>query len=315
MYSQSNQPSAVARPTPIGDFGRATRGFTLVELLIVLTILTIIATMILFALAGAQEQAKAEKTRSMVGKLDALLMTRWSKYESRRVPMDMSQQQAKGKQLLRKRLDGLRELMALEFPDSWADVKQPPRILPIRPAASVAYERRYRDTRDPTGKPARESRNADEYAGAECLYMILTTSMAGEESARAHFKENEIRDVDQDGFFEFLDGWGNPIMFLRWAPGHISPIQTQEKRNNPKKFHDAFDPHELDDKAFPLTPLIYSAGPDGQYDIARKQGGGNNNPYANMDVGQPRDTKNFDSPQDGQINAFDNITNHMLGLR
>jgi prepilin-type N-terminal cleavage/methylation domain-containing protein len=298
---------------------RGVRGFTLVELLIVLTILTIIATMILFALAGAQEQAKAEKTRSMVAKLDGFLMTRWSKYESRRVPMDFASQQAlRGRQMLQRRLDGLRELMRMEFPDTWRDVQAPPTVLPMRPAASASYERRFRDTRDPTGKASREHRAAGDYKGAECLYMILTTSMAGEESVRAHFKESEIRDVDQDGFFEFIDGWGNPIMFLRWAPGHISPIQTEEKRNDPKKYHDQFDPHEIDPKAFPLMPLIYSAGGDGQYDINRKeQGSGNvNSPYSDMNVGKPEDQDNYvQGPKDGTINAFDNITNHMLQLK
>jgi prepilin-type N-terminal cleavage/methylation domain-containing protein len=297
---------------------RGPRGFTLVELLIVLTILTIIATMILFALAGATEQAKAEKTRSMVAKLDGFLMSRWSKYESRRVPMDLSTQAIKGRQLLQRRLDGLRELMRMEFPDAWRDVQGPPTVLPIRPAASASYEKRFRETRSPSGKPSREHQSAGDYRGAECLYMILTTSMCGEESARAYFKESEIRDVDEDGFFEFLDGWGNPIMFLRWAPGHISPLQTEEIRSNPKKFHDQFDPHELDQKAFPLTPLIYSAGADGQYDLNRKEqsSGGLNNPYGDMNVGKAEDQDNFkQGNKDGQINAYDNITNHMLGLK
>ena len=155
------------------------------------------------------------------------------------------------------------------------------------------------------------------YAGAECLYMILSTSMAGEESARAYFKESEIRDVDQDGFFEFVDGWGNAIMFLRWAPGHISPIQTEEKRNDPKKYHDQFDPHEIDNKAFPLMPLIYSAGGDGQYDITRKGSGGNaNSPYSDMNAGKAEDTDDYlRGTKDGTINAYDNITNHMLQVK
>ena len=37
--------------------------------------------------------------------------------------------------------------------------------------------------------------------------------------AMSQFGENEIKDLDGDHWPVFIDGWGNPIMFLRWAPG------------------------------------------------------------------------------------------------
>ena len=40
--------------------------------------------------------------------------------------------------------------------------------------------------------------------------------------AMSQFGENEIADLDGDGWPVFVDGWGNPIMFLRWAPGFSS---------------------------------------------------------------------------------------------
>ena len=37
--------------------------------------------------------------------------------------------------------------------------------------------------------------------------------------AKTMFSGSEIADVDGDGWKMFIDGWGNPIGFLRWAPG------------------------------------------------------------------------------------------------
>jgi type II secretory pathway pseudopilin PulG len=57
------------------------------------------------------------------------------------------------------------------------------------------------------------------HQGAECLYLILSGIRDGDKSGLDFFKENEIGDVDGDGMLEILDAWGNPIEFLRWAPG------------------------------------------------------------------------------------------------
>jgi hypothetical protein len=112
--------------------------------------------------------------------------------------------------------------------------------------------------------------------GAECLYMVITTA-TGDGEARSQFSENNIGDVDGDGAPEFLDGWGNPISFLRWAPGFDSDIQLNavELENMASAVrkqaidgdHDPFDMYRRDSSAYRLTPLIYSAGRDEEYGI------------------------------------------------
>src|SRR6185312_13876992 len=94
---------------------------------------------------------------------------------------------------------------------------------------------------------------------AECLYMVITLA-CGEGEARAQFGEHSIGDTDGDGAPEFLDGWGHPISFLRWAPGFDSQIELnandletiKQKEVNTKiaKDHDPFDVFRIDSSAY-----------------------------------------------------------------
>ena len=57
---------------------------------------------------------------------------------------------------------------------------------------------------------------------AELLYMIVSM---GSPEAMEQFNSSEIGDTDNNGYPEFLDGWGRPIFFLRWAPGFSTWIR------------------------------------------------------------------------------------------
>ncbi len=236
-------------PDPLSP--RRRRGFTLIELLITVSIIAIMASMILFALYRAQETAKAHKTRALIAKLDQVIKDKWQTYQYRRVPiylgpdkyndLDMDGQWDPGEpftydrynnntydaaptpvEAARMRLDALRDLMRMELPDRWTDITDGPatpfEVVPAqriaRPALSQTFLRRYNaaqalNTNWPTGQ----------YAGAECLYLIVMTALASDEDSRDVFKPDNIRDLDGDSMPEFVDGWGQPIKFLRWAPG------------------------------------------------------------------------------------------------
>ena len=138
--------------------------------------------------------------------------------------------------------------MLMEVPDRWSDV-----LLNAVPADPTGLaDARYPFYQDmqgnsPTGRTSLANIYLRRYAaianldnsltgnpntreeilnnqGAECLYMVITLA-TGDGEARSQFGERDIGDTDGDGALEFLDAWGRPIEFLRWAPGFDSSIQ------------------------------------------------------------------------------------------
>jgi prepilin-type N-terminal cleavage/methylation domain-containing protein len=281
------------------------RGFTLIELLITITIIGLLAGITLGALQAARQTARKAKTKAMIAKLDQVIKQRYESYLTRRVPI-----RTRGLQPIlaaQMRLDALRDLMRMEMPERWNDVSRPPVVFsgwpgPIQSIEQPALSRVYRARYQPAGAP--DPLPTAEFGPAECLYMIVAHGSPG---AMENFSPNDIGDADEDGFPEFHDGWGRPIMFLRWAPGFTDQSEIQSEDLDPSTgdyLHpDPFDPRNVRG-GFHLIPLIYSGGRDKQYDldingIYAYQG----DPYASG-AGTP-----FDEDGDG-LNHHDNIHNH-----
>jgi prepilin-type N-terminal cleavage/methylation domain-containing protein len=296
--SEFRRPTVVG--TPNSELRR--RGFTLMELLIVILIISILAALALAALAGATEQAREMRTRSIVNKLDQLIMEKYESYRTRAVPIRVPVSTSSGANgailAARTRLYALRELMRLELPDRISDLCDQTELgdlsdtdldainnrnaaktslLTTMPSAAASYKRRAQRNIAANGKAWTTA-----HQGAECLYLIISTMRDGDKSAIDFFDANEIGDVDEDGFKEILDGWGQPIEFLRWAPGYISNNATATlsvatpQTSDYLLAPDPYDPLKCDprwsdtnvtQKPFALMPLIYSAGKNRSYDI------------------------------------------------
>ena len=309
---------------------------TLVELLITILIISILAALVLGVAATAGQTAREAKTRTMIDRLHTLLMEQYDTYKNRR--LDTSAVEAISgvanptpDMRADNRLLALRALMRMEMPDRWSDLingpvgdsnlspsalqADPTKVKALRnnvgprylytPGKSElwsVYIRRYQQLANRTNTVTGELNTTSdvlENQSAECLYLIITVA-TGDGEARTLFHDRDIGDTDGDGAPEFLDGWGHPIGFLRWAPGFSSPLQLGPNRlaqlqadtNNDTvrqtvaADHDPFDMYQRDtydsnysasgsiydllrDKyySYRLVPLIYSAGRDEVADI------------------------------------------------
>jgi prepilin-type N-terminal cleavage/methylation domain-containing protein len=343
------------------------RAFTLVELLVTIAIIAILAGIGLSALWASGEAAKASRSTRTVTLLHNALAAEWEGYLTRRVPIrrwvyfdfatgtekpvnpDMNgvSQETEAQFALR-RLEAKRQLMRMELPDRYKDLTYSPTIRVT--SRRTAYLRRvdlalakYNAANSLT--LTRDAYLSTAHAGkdnqsAECLYLIVTVTLPPEN--RSVFKASDMGDTDGDQMPEILDGWGNPIEWLRWAPGFNSdaqPLDSSIGAVNPLEHHDPFDPLRLssslptaknpppldsgetapDAWGFALLPLIVSPGPDKEYGIYLlhddSQYSKDWNPYSRYKDtngvyrwrGQPILT--------GDEQHLDNITNHALAAK
>lgn len=313
--------------------------FTLIELVLVLAIISILAAAVLSAMYGVVEEAKVARTKAQVAKLHELIMSQLEGYGTRAIRLDIPQRTTESvAKLATTRLWAIRDLMRMEMPDRITDLNSDsttiriPKdtrfgvgnafVTPATPSKWLSHRRRAGYANATTTTPPASWTVA--HQGAECLFLIVASLREGESSGLDYFAESEIGDVDEDGMREILDAWGHPIEFLRWAPGYLSEIQ-------PTGAPDPFDPLNVDVQptTYRLVPLIFSAGPDGIYDIATEEGSPPlvdypttvyppassnlwpNNPFlvltSGLQLGEP-----VDSDGDGEINDVDNVTNHLL---
>jgi prepilin-type N-terminal cleavage/methylation domain-containing protein len=252
------------------------RGFTLVELMVVILIIGILASMFMLALARATQTAKVARTRSLVQKMHNMLMSRWDSYRTLRLPIaaeaksgsanpaefDAADETERYRQnIARRRMFAMRELVRMEMPDRYEDLQFNPSVLvlpgtttPIRPYLWHTYRRRIAQAasaRKFSGSvDGYMNYCAERFQSAECLYLILTSGLDDSSVATEHFSPNNLGDADGDGMPEFKDSWNNPIEFLRWAPGFVSPMQPlfrYDKSDPRAKLFHANQPTDPDD--------------------------------------------------------------------
>lgn len=293
-----------ARTMPMRPERGHRRAFTLVEMLVVITLIGIIASTMLFAMFGVREDARERRARAQIARIHELLMQQWEGYRTRAVPVQNPTAVIDPRQMAGLRLNALRELMRMEMPDRKSDLLSPinevpanttdvPRFLKSRPALWRAHVRRARQQiiarrgLNPAAAASQDAWKNDvtgwtpEHQHAECLYLILASIRDGDNTGLEFFSEDEMGDVDNDGMFEILDPWGVPVYFLRWAPGFRSDLQPgdlnlAEDGDAGASNGDPFDILKMDPRwrdNVPyndpqlIFPLIVSAGRDRQFDL------------------------------------------------
>lgn len=332
-------------------------GFTLVELMVTMAIMAVLASAMAYVMAGAQESAQIAKTKSLIARLHALVMQKYESYRYRRLPVAIPAGLTP-RQAAQVRCDVIRQLMRLEMPDRWTDVLADPvpiqnpatgkkSIVMTRPTSSRGYLTFVNSVINSVGFVQHQT----DYQGAKCLYLLVTMGLDDPEVLE-NFSTSDSADFDGSGCKVFLDGWGRPIRFLRWAPGFVSPIQPAGPPAGSTvrdyRMPDQTDPMGVygsptsgptgAGNSFALYPLIYSAGADGNYDLVTEVGANNkvtsrafdyastippNDPFASLadkshfpdgGIGAPAIFPESDRGT-RSLGDSDNIHNHAMGQR
>ena len=275
-------PRVVAAPRRMpGPCGRGHRsaagrdpacgGFTLVELLVVVSIILVLMGLMATAVSAARGSQKKQATQALIAKLDVIIQQQYATYASRNVavsgaiPAGFPSKSAYRSWYIR------RNLITGDLPDRWTDVAA------VASGTTVAATITGTTIYLPVTAPQRAysgiytsgtSAPSNQYAGAECLFMIVMQGGIANCIDCGELKMSDRGDKDTDGALEFWDAWGNPIGFILWPAGLELPAGSGNKffsgnRSLADPFVGSPSP------TLGMRPLIYSAGPDGEYGFNR----------------------------------------------
>ncbi len=297
------------------------RGFTLIELLTVIAIIGMLGAISITTVRSAIQSAKETQTRTTVAKIDSVITGIYEKYQYRRLDVSGSNP----KQLALNRVYKIRDLLRCDLPCAQQEV-----------VANSLYNADGANDCTPLQSVYRNALNgidasrpgAFDNVNAELLYLVV---MNADPEARSTFSDREVDDTNNNGLMEFVDGWGKPIRWMRWAPGLLlsdrqPPCYGGDDVVLPEDA-DPFDPLEavqnsIDDGDFTsdergagwfLVPYVYSAGSDGEYglvDSAEVFGG------VGDDINDPftysRSNPDATAGSPAKSGYKDNIDNHTL---
>ena len=231
----------------------ARRAFTLVELLVVVSIILVLMGLMASAVSAARGSQKKQATQALIAKLDVIIQQQYATYASRNIP---------GATTSAARGVGLRKMATGDLPDSWADVAyMASNTSQFTSAPQRAYVALY------NAAVAADKKPSSAYSDAECLFMIVMQGGIANCLDCGELKTIEKGDTDSDGFFEFLDAWGQPLRYVLWPAGLELPPGSG-------KFFSTNLPISSAAAGRTMRPLIFSGGVD-QTNSTAVNGGSN----------------------------------------
>lgn len=288
------------RRAPSGDRS----AFTLIELLVTISIIATLGAISITTVRSSIEAAREAQTETTIAKIDSVLTSIYERYQYLRLDMSDLPNNLPGEERARQRIYRMRDLLRCDLPCTTNELGTPSQLdgtfTPLQESYRLAV--------------ANSAGFGDNY-NAELLYLVVTNA---DPESRAGFSDRDVADTDGNGLLEFVDGWGRPICWMRWAPGLESSDRQPVLPLDPANAEldaDPFDPLDVGDGWF-LVPYVFSAGPDGEYGLKAPTAtvdSAMNNPFdvnSNLDVD---DGSAFfpGAPKDDGTHK-DNIDNHTL---
>ncbi len=244
--------------------GATHRAFTLIELLMVISILAILGALTLSMIGGARYDANAARTEAQIRRIKQFIQSRLEDYSVRKLPFRPASPNrlwARNRILIEYiraempcRLNQLAVYPSLHFTDDFA------------PAPAFATHFANADIGTMTSNvPALRTRMIRELGGAstaneqaECLFEILNSHNDYGSSGMDFIFRAEIGNTDADDNLEILDSWGDPLRFTLHI-GDDALIRDPDD-GPPTPYDPSFDP--LGDPSFnPPSPPIPPAPP------------------------------------------------------
>lgn len=211
-----------------------TAGFTLVELMVVIGLITLLMGILVVAMGRAGTRAREEATRALIRKVSNQVQERLEaldRLRSRQQFKDQADSFFSASNIspevrynsfnvsvlplndTTKPILWHKVLIKYYFPQSFAELRVVERDLVYYPI-SAQYGQQY---------PAlianfNASNHQTETESSELLYFALThMQVLGIPTVDpGEYKASEVQDTDNDGLLEFVDAWGKPLRFYRW---------------------------------------------------------------------------------------------------
>ncbi len=287
------------RRAPSGDRS----AFTLIELLVTISIIATLGAISITTVRSSIETARQAQTETTIAKIDSVLTSIYERYQYLRLDMSDLPTNLPGEERARQRIYRMRDLLRCDLPCTTNELGTASQLdgtfTPLQESYRLAV--------------ANSGGFGDNY-NAELLYLVVTNA---DPESRAGFSDRDVADTDGNGLLEFVDGWGNPICWMRWAPGleasDRQPVLPLDPANA-ELDADPFDPLKVGDGWF-LVPYVFSAGPDGEYGLMAPTAtdvAAMNNPFdANSNL-DDAGAAFFPGAPNGDETHKDNIDNHTL---
>src|SRR5262245_15868250 len=236
-----------------------TRGFTLIELLVVLAIIAALVGLVASALFPLFSTRLQKNTQTLIDKLDKEVQRQWAvalRQADASSPPTGVLLMAGGDQK-RAQVIWIKLQLKAQFPMSYAEALHPttglldspqPQPSPYLTGCELPgmdYYRKKILAKFPDGKVPPPS----VAQSSALLYLALQYPRGGSKfEIEEALGASAIKDTDGDGLPEIVDGWGNPIAFVRWGTGDPDLDSLAKTPTNSIYDRDVEDPeHSLMD--------------------------------------------------------------------